>query len=122
MKGQKSKMLGLLIYVCLSSVGLTLIKIGTGRNFTLRFSKSYIGLEVNYVLLLGMLIYIVSFLTSMMVMKTMNLSIFYPLSAGMIYIIVCLLGFFVLKEKITINQLIGMGIILIGIVIINFKK
>ena len=73
-------------------------------------------------LVLGACLYVVSFLTSMVVMKGMNLSVFYPLSAGLIYIAVCILSFLLLKEKITTTQLIGMAVILAGIVIMNLNK
>lgn len=115
-------MIGLLIYVIMSSLGLTLIKIGTANDFSLKLGRVGMQLQINYVLVAGMCIYIVSFLLSMMVMKKMNLSVFYPISAGLIYILICLLSVFVLKEKVSVNQMIGMGIILVGIVVMNFKK
>lgn len=56
------------------------------------------------------------------VMKRMNLTIFYPVSAGLIYIVVSLAGFLILKEAFTIQQLAGMAIILAGIVVMNIGK
>jgi len=58
----------------------------------------------------------------MVVMKGMNLSLFYPLSAGLIYIAVCVASYLVLKEKISVQQLIGMVVILAGIVIMNIGR
>ena len=121
-KGNKWSMVGLLVYVCLSAMGLTLIKIGTSRDCTLAFTNKSFSMEMNYVLIVGMIIYVASFLTSMVVMKGMNLSVFYPLSAGLIYIVVCVVSFFVLKEKISMTQLIGMAIILAGIIVMNIDK
>lgn len=115
-------MIGLLIYVIMSSLGLTLIKIGTANDFSLKLDRVGVQFQINYVLVAGMCIYIISFLLSMMVMKKMNLSVFYPISAGLIYILICLLSVFVLKEKVSVNQMVGMGIILVGIVVMNFKK
>lgn len=115
-------MIGLFIYVIMSSLGLTLIKIGTANGFSLKLDRVGMQFQINYVLVAGMCIYIISFLLSMMVMKKMNLSVFYPISAGLIYILICLLSIFVLKEKVSVNQMIGMGIILVGIVVMNFKK
>lgn len=115
-------MIGLFIYVIMSSLGLTLIKIGTANDFSLKLDRVGVQFQINYVLVAGMCIYIISFLLSMMVMKKMNLSVFYPISAGLIYILICLLSIFVLKEKVSVNQMIGMGIILVGIVVMNFKK
>lgn len=122
MKRSRTKMPGLIIYVILSAMGLTLIKIGTGQDISLFLNAKGFSLRLNWILVIGMLVYIVSFLTSMLVMKNMNLSIFYPVSAGLIYIVICGLSYFVLREKISINQWIGMSVILVGIIIMNLGK
>lgn len=122
MKRSRTKMPGLIIYVILSAMGLTLIKIGTGQDISLFLNAKGFSLRLNWILVIGMLVYIISFLTSMLVMKNMNLSIFYPVSAGLIYIVICGLSYFVLREKISINQWIGMSVILVGIIIMNLGK
>ena len=122
MKGMGKGMIGLIIYVCLSATGLTLIKLGLGKDSTLLLNKGGFSLNLSWILVLGACLYVVSFLTSMVVMKGMNLSVFYPLSAGLIYIAVCILSFLLLKEKITVTQLIGMAVILAGIVIMNLNN
>ena len=121
-KGTGKHMIGLIIYVCLSATALTLIKLGLGKDSTLLLNKGGFSLSLSWTLVLGACLYVVSFCLSMVVMKGMNLSLFYPLSAGLIYIAVCVLSFLVLKEKITTTQLIGMIVILAGIVIMNLKK
>ena len=121
-KGMKKGMIGLIIYVCLSATGLTLIKLGLGKDSTLLLNGSGFSLSLTWTLVLGACLYVVSFLLSMVVMKGMNLSVFYPVSAGLIYVAVCLLSFLVLKEKIPVQQLIGMAVILAGIVIMNLRK
>ena len=115
-------MIGLIIYVCLSAAGLTLIKLGLGKNSTLLLNKGGFDLTLSWTLVLGAVIYVISFLLSMVVMKGMNLSLFYPLSAGLIYIAVCVASYLVLKEKISVQQLIGMVVILAGIVIMNIGR
>ena len=122
MKGTAKGMIGLIVYVCLSATALTLIKLGLGKDSTLLLDKGGFNLNLSWMLVGGALMYVVSFCLSMVVMKGMDLSLFYPLSAGMIYVVVCLLSFLVLKEKITTTQLIGMIVILAGIVIMNLKK
>lgn len=116
------KMIGLLIYVCMSAAGLTMIKIGTSRESTLLLDTAGFDLKLSWILVIGLFVYVLSFLMSIVVMKRMNLTIFYPMSAGLIYILVSLAGFLVLKETFTIQQLIGMGIILTGIVVMNLGK
>lgn len=115
-------MIALLIYVCMSAAGLTMIKIGTARESTLLLDTAGFDLKLSWILVIGLCIYVLSFLMSIMVMKRMNLTIFYPLSAGLIYILVSLAGFIVLKEAFTVQQLIGMAIILAGIVVMNLGK
>ena len=122
MKGTAKGMIGLIVYVCLSATALTLIKLGLGKDSTLLLDKGGFNLNLSWMLVGGALMYVVSFCLSMVVMKGMDLSLFYPLSAGLIYVVVCLLSFLVLKEKITTTQLIGMIVILAGIVIMNLKK
>ena len=115
----KKQMIGLLIYVCLSAAGLTMIKIGLNRNSTLKLDSTGFSLVFGWILIIGIGLYVLSFLTSLIVMKNMNLSIYYPLSAGLIYILVCVLSVTVLKEKIGLSQLVGMLTILAGILIMN---
>ena len=122
MKGTAKGMIGLIVYVCLSATALTLIKLGLGKDSTLLLDKGGFNLNLSWMLVGGALMYVVSFCLSMVVMKGMDLSLFYPLSAGLIYVVVCLLSFLVLKEKITTTQLIGMVVILAGIIIMNIGK
>lgn len=121
-KSMGPQIIGLLIYVCLSAAGLTLIKIGLNKQGTLLLDKNGFTLAFSWLLVLGMVLYILSFLTSLIVMKSMNLSVYYPLSAGLIYVAICVLSFVVLKEKIGVYQLIGMSIILVGIIVMNLGK
>ena len=121
-KRRAFQMLGLIIYVLLSATGLTLIKIGTGQNNGLVLDTKGFLLQLNWTLILGMVMYVMSLLLSMAVMKGMNLSLFYPLSAGLIYIAICGISYFILKEKIIFSQWLGMAVILTGIIIMNLGK
>ena len=121
-KGAGKGMIGLAIYVCLSAAGLTLIKLGLGKESTLLLDKGGFNLSLTWTLVGGACLYVISFLLSMVVMKGMNLSLFYPLSAGLIYIAVCLASWLVLKEKISTSQLIGMAVILAGVIIMNIGR
>lgn len=115
-------MLGLMIYVFLSATGLTLIKIGTGQGSSLVLDTKGFQLQLNWTLIVGMAVYVMSFLLSMAVMKGMDLSLFYPLSAGMIYIAICGVSYFILGEKIMFGQWLGMAVIFTGIIIMNLGK
>ena len=115
-------MVGLLIYVCLSAGGLTMIKIGTGKELSLSVQQGVLSLQINWAVVLGLTLYIASFITSMIVMKSMNLSIFYPTSAGLVYVVVCAMSVLLLHEKISTPQLVGIAIILMGIIVMNLNR
>ena len=56
------------------------------------------------------------------IIRKANLSIFYSVSAGLVYTCVCFMSYFFLKEKITTIQFIGMGLILAGIITMNMSR
>lgn len=112
----------ILIYVIFSVSGLLLLKIGATKSLEFKITEGDIYLTVNTTLLIGTCLYLLSFLTSLIAMKSIDLSIFYPVSAGLGYILVCLLSYLILKESITKEQLMGMICILVGVVLMNLKK
>jgi len=118
---RKKDMTLIILYVLISASGLILLKIGANHEFMVNISKEGLGISVNWQILLGMLFYVCSFLVSLMAMKKINLSIFYPISSGLGYVVICLTSYLVLKETIYLKQLVGMVIILVGVVVINLK-
>ena len=113
---KRRKSMGIiLIYVAFSVTGLLLLKIGTTRAFNLSFSNGNFEFSVNSILLIGTVL-------SLIAMKTIDLSIFYPISAGLGYVLVCILSYVVLKETIAKEQLIGIVFILVGVILMNLKK
>ncbi|MDE7311293.1 MAG: EamA family transporter [Eubacterium sp.] len=111
----------IILYALFSATGLVFLKLGTKQNFSIVFDRYACSLQINYMLVLGMFFYIASFLLSLSIMKKANLSIFYSISVGFVYICVCIMSYFILKEKITFIQFIGMGLILAGILVMNIN-
>lgn len=112
----------ILVYVMFSVSGLLLLKIGTTRAFSLTLTEGNLDIKISGILLIGMCLYLLALITSLIAMKTIDLSIFYPISAGLGYVLVCLLSYLVLREHITRMQLGGMLFILIGVVLMNLRK
>lgn len=114
--------LQIIIYVLLSSFGLVLLKIGSNKSFGISIHNGNFMLKFNYIILIGMGMYVLSFITSLIAMKGINLNVFYPISAGLVYILIGLLSFLLLHEKISLRQIVGMVIILVGVTIMNVKE
>lgn len=112
----------LLIYVICSALGLTLLKLGMNNGFIFSINAGIFEMKFHLLLIIGALLYILSFILNMSVMSKLNLSYFYPVSAGLIYITISIFSIFILKEKVSIMQYIGMFIILFGVVVMNLHK
>ena len=125
MKGMKQmKLLSvvlLLVYVLCSALGLTLIKMGMNQGSSFSLSGGAVSVRFTALFILGALLYICSFLLSMFVLSKLQMNLFYPISAGLIYILVTTFSVLLLKENFSVLQLAGAGLILGGIVLINLK-
>lgn len=115
-------LLQILIYVLLSSFGLVMVKLGTSHALEFSFDNGNFSLNINYMLFIGLFFYILGFIISLIAMKGINLNIFYPVSAGLIFVLVAVLSVFVLHEKISFVQIVGMAVIVTGVFIMNIKK
>lgn len=110
-----------LLYIVMSSLGLLFIKL-YGKGLSLGVNSKLLSFSVDYRLILGMLFYVTSFFLFMVIVQKFDLTYIYPVAAGILYIVISLIGVLFLKEKVSLNQLIGMGFILIGVVFMNIKK
>ena len=107
-----------LIYVCLSAGGLLLFKLGSGDVHVL-ITSSLFSVQFSWKMLLGIACYGCSFVLWLFIVSKMNLSIAMPLSVGLVNILVLIGSLVFLKEPITISQWIGVGVIVMGLAIIN---
>lgn len=109
------------LYIALSATGLLFIKQGTsGTAFSA--TGGLLRIDISLRLLLGILLYVISFVLSMVIMSQMNLSLMYPLGAGLINLIVCFFSIFVLKESLSVLQWAGVMLIALGVVLMNIKS
>lgn len=111
-----------IIYLLCSATGLLLIKSG-GEHLSLGIQKEGIlFFNIHYKMLLGAFFYVCSFLIFMFILPRFDLSYIYPLSAGIINVVVIVAGVIFLHERPSIQQIIGMVCILAGVFVINYKK
>lgn len=113
--------IGLIAYTLLSAFGLSLIKLGLSKGSVIAFCNDSISISVSWVMIVGLFMYLASFCLSIVVMKKMNLGVFYPLASGLIYFWVCMFSACVIKESLSGKQILGMISILIGILLIGVK-
>ena len=109
------------IYIFFSTAGLFLIKIG-GKDTSFSINNNFLKLDINLILLTGMICYVISFLLYIYIINKNRLSYIVPVSAGILNIVVFLLGVFILKEKINVFSIIGLILIIFGVFLMNFKN
>lgn len=109
-----------IIYILLTIAGLILMKIG-GNTGTISFGEGGFNFSMNFVSLLGFVSYIASFLLFTNIVVKFELSYIMPITAGIIQVLTLLSGCLIFKEKVTINGIIGISLVIIGIVVMNLK-
>jgi len=109
------------IYICLTTLGMIFIKMGSADN-SVKLQGSLFSLTLNLKFLLGLFFYIISFLLFTVVLARFNLSVIYPMAGGIVMVLSVLAGALLLKETLTIQNIIGAAVIVIGVVIMNLKS
>ena len=115
-----SKYLLTLIYILFTTCGITFMKLG-GDSLKLSLSKEF-SLRMGWTTLLGFLFYIVSFLLWQKLLVKYDLSSMVPIVTGISQIIIIIIGYVIFKENVNIQNIIGAITIIVGIIIITFRK
>lgn len=107
-------------YVILASSGLILYKLGVNdTNFTLNIFNITINYSIK--MILGLFCYGFSFILWMIIVSKMNLTFAMPLSVALVNTFVVVSSCLILKEKISLNQGIGIFLIILGVCIMTLK-
>lgn len=118
-----SNILLIITSVVMGAVGQVILKVGANKltDFTLEFSSlfnSLLSIIKVPEILIGLVLFGTSFLLWIKVLTANELSYAYPMvSLG--YIIVVLSSFFLFNETFTINKVLGIMMIILGVFFIN---
>lgn len=110
----------LIIYVLLSSLGMILVKKG-GRNTTIGFDNKKLELSITWFVVIGLIMYILSFILWIVILQLFPLSYISPIAYGLVFISISIFSYYILGIKITKEQLVGGVFIIIGIIIGSSK-
>lgn len=110
-----------IIYILLTILGLVLMKSG-GNTGTISFGQGAFTFSVNFISLLGFVSYIASFLLFTNIVVKFNLSYIMPITAGIIQVLTLLSGYLIFREKVSINGIIGVSLVIVGIIVMNLKS
>lgn len=109
------------IYLLLTMSGLILMKIG-GNTGKFAFNNGDVNFEINMISLLGFICYIGSFFVYTRMIVMFDLSFITPICTGIVQILTLIASRVIFKESISIQGIIGASIIIIGLLIMNWKR
>ncbi len=108
------------IYILLTTGGLIFMKLG-GNSLVISI-KNAIEFKIGYLTLLGLILYIISFLLWQKLLISFDLSYIVPITTGISQIMILIIGYFIFKESINFYNILGVLLIIIGILLISLKR
>lgn len=112
----------IILYAAISVTGLTLVKLGSGNPLSFSISAEGFSFGTGWITLLGLVLYVVSFLIYMTLVARNNLTYLTPVSSAVVYILTTLVSLIVFRETMTPLQWIGWCLILVGAFLMNLHK
>lgn len=116
------QILTIILYAIISVAGLTLVKLGSNNPLAFSIGTSGCFVSVGWMTLLGLVLYIASFLIYMTLVAQNNLTYVTPIASAVVYILTMIVSIVVLKEQMTVMQWTGWSLILVGAFLMNLKK
>lgn len=109
-----------LAYSILSALGMVLMKMGGEST---RFKKKPIGvsIDLDYRLLLGVIMYFLSFIFWIIILKLFPVVYISPIVYGINFLFIVLFSSILLKEKVTMQGIIGAITIIAGVILASIK-
>lgn len=115
------KMLIIPVYLILTVAGLILMKLG-GNPGTIALKSGTMEMSMSMISGIGFICYIGSFLLFTRMVVMFDLSYIFPLCTGIVQIVTLIASVVIFKEKLSIESIVGASLIIIGIILMNWKK
>lgn len=120
MKKTLMNVLIMIAYLVFAQTAVLLVKLGS-QGASLTIIKGNLSISVNLKMILGLCLYVCSFLLWVVLISRSDLSFITPIITGFNYIVPMGIGILLFHEKMSISQWIGAAVILIGLVVINYR-
>lgn len=109
----------IMIYLLFTSLGLILFKIGAADNLKISLSNGAFNFRMGYVSILGIFCYFASFLIYLGLVSKLQLSYLFPVTTGILQIVILIASAYVFHEHISVSNIIGVVLIILGVFFIS---
>lgn len=122
-QGRKNtmKLILIIIYLVLTLSGLILMKKG-GNPGSLSITNGTANFGVSLISLAGLVCYLCSFLLFTRIVVMFDLSYIMPICTGIVQVLTLVASKVIFKENITTAGIIGAALVIIGIIVMNWKQ
>lgn len=112
----------LAVYALLSVGGLTLFKLGAQQALSISITGKALSMNISWLSLVGLAMYVCSFLIYMGLVSKIQLSYLMPISSAVVYVLTLVAALLVFHEPMTTFKLIGVLLVLGGVVLMNIER
>lgn len=110
----------IIIYLILTLSGLILMKKG-GNPGTLAVENGNMNFGISLISLTGLVCYLCSFLLFTRIVVMFDLSYIMPIVTGIVQVLTLVASKIIFKEEISLYGIIGASMVIIGILVMNWK-
>jgi drug/metabolite transporter (DMT)-like permease len=110
------------LYVIATSLALIVLKLGTKTGAPINYVHNKVQVNFNALVVSGILFYGISFFIYVYLISRYDLGYIIPLTAALIYIIIFTASYLIFDEAFTITKILGITLIVVGLVFLNFKS
>lgn len=112
----------LIVYALTSSLGLILLKLGSKAGAPISFVDNKIHFNIGLYVAGGIALYGVSFLIYTYLIAKNDLGYVVPVSTALVYTFIFIASFLIFKEVFSPLKIVGVGVILLGVILLNINK
>lgn len=114
------KILLTIIYLIFTTGGIIFMKSG-GNSISLKIGSS-VDFKIGIITLIGFVLYIFSFILWQKLLTTFDLSYIVPITAGIMQVLILIIGHYIFREVVNIRGIFGTIFIIIGIILITIGR
>lgn len=107
------------LFVLVTSSALIVLKLGTKDGSPIHFVDSKVQLNINPVVIGGIVLYGISFLLYIYLISKYPLGYIIPLTTAFVYLIIFTASYFIFDEVFTALKILGIALIIGGLVFLN---
>lgn len=110
------------LYVLTTSAALVVLKLGSDSGALVSVLNGKLSFNINTTSILGVMLFGASFILYTYLISSYDLGYIIPLAASFVYILVFGASFLIFKESFTSVKILAIGLILLGIILLNIDN